>query len=64
MFARYQHIFTILEADSELSGMCYGKPSSHSTSIIVVESNMIFTTLLMHNGYCDCACFYCYIMTS
>lgn len=38
-------MFTLLEADSEMTGICYGKPKPHSSSIIVKESNMIFTTL-------------------
>lgn len=46
VFARYQHIFTLLEADSELSG----KPSPQSPSIMVTESKVIFTALLMQIG--------------
>lgn len=51
MLAEYQHIFSLLEADSELSGMCYGKTSPYSSSVIVTESNIISLTRLMQNGY-------------
>lgn len=38
-------MFTLLEAESEMTGICYSKPKTHSSSIIVKESKMIFTTL-------------------